>query len=81
MAENLNEKPNSKEFVAVKPKAVSDIWRGEYTGLVSFITESKVYRLADTAKIMRYLATRQVVESLDTGSRINFDGCTGEVPW
>ena len=53
MAENLNNKPNSKELVVVKPKAIKAIRRGEYSRPVSFITESEVYRIADAARARR----------------------------
>lgn len=52
MAENLNNKPNSKELVVVKPKAVKAIRHSGYTRPISFITESEVYRLADAARAM-----------------------------
>ena len=53
MAENLNEKPNSKDLVVFKPKAIKAIRRGDCTRPISFITESEVYRLADAARAMR----------------------------
>jgi integrase/recombinase XerD len=53
ITENLNKKPNGKEVVVFKPKAVRAIRRGEYAKPVSFITEAEVYRLADIAKTMR----------------------------
>jgi integrase/recombinase XerD len=53
MTENLNEKPNSKDLVVYKPKAIRAMGRSESTRPVSFITEAEVYRLADTARGMR----------------------------
>ena len=53
MGTNLNEKPNRKDLVVVRPKAVMAIRRGDYTRPVSFITEAEVYRMADAAKAMR----------------------------
>jgi len=53
MGTNLNEKPNSKDLVVFKPKAIRAMGRAESTRPVSFITESEVYRLADVARAMR----------------------------
>jgi len=54
MAQNLNEKSNSKEIAVIQPRAVRRSYRvSEYTKPVAFITEAEVYRLADAARAMR----------------------------
>ncbi len=53
MGAKLNEKPNSKDLIVFKPKAIRAIGQSESTRPVSFITESEVYRLADVARGMR----------------------------
>jgi len=50
---NLNEKVNGEGLVVVKSMAINAIRHGECTRLVSFVTESKVYRTADAARAMR----------------------------
>ena len=54
MTEKLNKKTNSKELVVYQPKRIKQAVRhGDYTRLVSFITESEVYHIADVARSMR----------------------------
>ena len=55
MAGNLNKKANGVEMAIVpaKARAVTRYRASDYTRPVSFITESEVYRIADSAKAMR----------------------------
>ena len=54
IVQTINKTTNGKAVTVYTPKAVRQACRrGDYTRPVSFITESEVYRLADTARTMR----------------------------
>ena len=54
IVQTINKTSNGKAVTVYTPKVIRQAFRrGDYTRPVSFITESEVYRLADTAKIMR----------------------------